>query len=560
MSGGEAIEREQLEGDVLIVGGGPSGLACAIRLAQLIEEHNTAGNGPELSAEEIYLIEKGEELGMHSLSGAVMNPRGLRELFPDLDQLDAPMGAPVSSDSVYFMTRKSAFRAPITPPPLKNHGKYVVSLAKLVQWLGGKAEEKEVNIFTGFAGSELIVEDNKVCGVITDDKGIDKHGKQKENFQAGYELRAKVTVLAEGPHGSLTKGLIRDFGLDRESNPQVFALGVKEVWSVPAGRVKAGQVWHTMGHPLGNDIFGGGWLYGIDDERVSIGLVCGLEYKDPRFDPHQAFQEFKRHPLIANVLDGGKLIRYGAKTIPEGGYWAMPRPYVDGALISGDSAGFLNGQSLKGIHLAIKSGMLAAETVFEALKCGDTSAATLASYKERFEQSWAKDELWKARNFHQGFKNGLWSGLFHAGLQFLTGGRGLRDRYSNTAGHEHYAKLSQLPAKGPEAPAPDGTLTFDKATDVYHSGTRHEEDQPSHLIVEDTDVCSTRCAEEYGNPCQYFCPAAVYEMTGDEGDKKQLKINASNCVHCKTCDIMDPYQIIRWVPPEGGGGPHYEGM
>ena len=554
-----AIEREQLEADVLIVGGGPAGLACAIRLAQLIEEHNKAGNTPSLSTEEIYLVEKAEELGLHSLSGAVMDPRGLAELIPDFKEAGAPLDTPVTSDAVYFFTESRALRAPITPPPLKNKGKYVISLAKLSQWLGGRAEAAGVNVFTGFAGSGLLIEGNRVVGVQTDDKGIGKDGQRKSNFQAGYELRAKVTVLAEGVRGSLTKQLIGKFALDKDSNPQVYSIGIKELWEVPEGRLQPGTVWHTMGYPLSSDMYGGGWIYGMQNNRVSLGLVTGLQYANPYYDPQVAFQCYKQHPFVRKILAGGKLIRYGAKALPAGGYWAMPKTYVDGALLVGDSGGFLDAQKLKGIHLAIKSGMLAAETIFEALKEGDTSAATLKSFEDRFEQSWAKKQLWKVRNFHQGFEHGLWPGLFHAGLQFVTGGRGVRNRYAGRAGHEHYKKLSELPGVKPPEFKGDGELTFDKVTDLYYSGTRHEEDQPAHLHVSDPSICSDRCATEYGNPCQYFCPAAVYEMVEEQG-KKRLKINAANCVHCKTCDIMDPYQIINWVPPEGGGGPRYEGM
>jgi electron-transferring-flavoprotein dehydrogenase len=296
----------------------------------------------------------------------------------------------------------------------------------------------------------------------------------------------------------------------------------------------------------------------MENHRVSVGLVSGLHYADPRFDPHVAFQRFKLHPLVRAILEGGKLVRYGAKTIPEGGYWAIPQTYVNGALIVGDSAGFLNSQRLKGIHMAMKTGMLAAETIFEAMEAGDTSAQRLKTFPERVEQSWIKTELWKVRNFHQGFEHGLWWGLVHAGLQFVTGGRGLLERYPNRAGHEYYKRLAELSRTG-ESFQPDKRLTFDKVTDVYHSGTRHEEDQPAHLVVADTNVCATRCVVEYGNPCQYFCPAAVYEIV-EEAGQKRLKLNPSNCVHCKTCDIMDPYAIITWVPPEGGGGPHYEGM
>ena len=538
------------------MGAGPAGLACALHLAGLIRKHNESGAKPELSAENIYVLEKGREIGANQLSGAVMDPRGLRELVPDFEKT-APLDSPVTDDAAWFLTSKSAWKFPITPPPLRNHGNYLISLSKLTKWLGGLVEKTGVNLFTGFAGSSLIFDGDRVGGVITDDKGLDKNSKPKSNYTPGYELRAKVTVLAEGPRGSLTKQLVSRLKLDG-LNPQVYSIGVKELWEVPEGRIAPGFVAHTMGWPVPASMYGGGWLYGMQGNRVSVGLVVGLEYADPLFDPHEAFQKYKTHPFIRRVLEGGKLVRYGAKTIPAGGWYSMPRPYVDGALIIGDSGSFLDAQKLKGIHMAIKSGMLAAETIFEALVRGDTSAKTLAGFQERVNVSWAKQQLWSVRNFHQGFRNGLLPGLFHAAFQQISGGRGLVDPMRTHAGHEAYASLS-----GRQAPAArfkgDGKLTFDRLTDVYHSGTRHDDDEPCHLLVADTSICTGRCTQEYGNPCQYFCPAAVYEMAEERGERK-LKINAANCVHCKTCDIADPYQIITWVPPEGGGGPNYEGM
>jgi electron-transferring-flavoprotein dehydrogenase len=558
-------EREQLEADVLIVGAGPAGLSCALHLANLIKKHDESGAKPGLSAENIYVLEKGREIGAHQLSGAIMNPKALGELVPDFEK-SAPLDTPVTDDAALLFTEGASFRFPITPPPFQNRGNYVVSLNKITKWLGGLVEKAGVNLFTQFGGAQLIftgrsgpdggAESHGIAGVITEDKGLDKNGKPKDNYTPGYELRAKVTVLAEGPRGSLTKQLVAKEQLDN-INPQIYSLGIKELWDVEPGRIQPGYVAHTLGWPVASDMYGGGWIYGLANNRVSIGLVIGLEYSDPQFDPHEAFQKWKTHPFLKEILDRGKLVRYGAKSLPAGGYYSMPRNYVDGGLIIGDSGGFLDSQRLKGIHMAIKSGMLAAETIFDALKAGDTSAKMLNAFPKRVEQSYIKKEMWAVRNFHQSFKYGLYGGLFHTALQFVTGGRGLIDPMRIEAGYKHYHKINGHPA--PERCKGDGKLTFDRLTDLYHSGTRHEENQPCHLVVHDLNVCATKCTVEYGNPCQYFCPAAVYEPVKEAGAFR-LKINAANCVHCKTCDIADPYQIIDWVVPEGGGGPNYEGM
>src|SRR5271170_7818744 len=373
-----AIEREQLEADVLIVGAGPAGLACALHLAHLIEQHTSANKSPALSAENIYVLEKAREVGAHQLSGAIMDPRGLRELVPDFEKT-APLDTPVTGDAVYYFTEKESLKSPITPPPLQNHGNYVVSLNKLVKWLGG---------------------------LITEDKGVDKHGKPKDNFTPGYELRAKVTVLAEGSRGSLTKEMVNKLRLDG-LNPQIYGIGIKELWDVPPGRIETGFVAHSLGWPLASDMYGGGWIYGMQNNRVSVGMVVALEYKNPLFDPHEAFQKYKTHPTVKKILEGGKLVRYGAKTVPYGGWYSMPRNYVDGGLIIGDSASVLNSQRLKGIHTAIKTGMLAAETIYEALCKGDTSAEALSAYPKKVDESWVKKELWEVRNFHQAFHGGL---------------------------------------------------------------------------------------------------------------------------------------------------------
>jgi electron-transferring-flavoprotein dehydrogenase len=562
------VQREQLEADVLIVGAGPAGLSCALQLANLIKKHNESGARPELSAENIYVLEKGREIGAHQLSGAIMNPKALAELVPDFAK-SAPLDTAVTDSAALFFTEGSSFRFPITPPPFQNKGNYVISLNKLVKWLGGLVEATGVNIFKEFGGAELVYKGQGVAGVITEDKGLDKNCKPKDNYTPGYELRAKVTVLAEGTRGSLTKKLVAEKKLDN-INPQSYGIGIKELWDVQPGRIKPGYVAHTLGWPVSSDMYGGGWIYGLSNNRVSIGLVVALEYADPLFDPHAAFQTWKTHPFVKKLLDGGKLVRYGAKSLPYGGWYTMPRNTVDGVLIVGDAGSFLDSQRLKGIHLAMKSGMLAAETIFQALKTGDTTARTLGIFQDRINQSYIRDELWKVRNFHQSFQHGTFRGFIQSAFQQVSGGRGLVDPMRSEGGYKHYKKLDGAKrTAGPEERFKgDGKLTFDRLTDVYHSGTRHNEDQPCHLHVLDTNVCVTRCLEEYGNPCQYFCPAAVYEMakeverstvTGKQ-EALKLKINFANCVHCKTCDIADPYQIIDWVVPEGGGGPNYEGM
>jgi electron-transferring-flavoprotein dehydrogenase len=590
------MERESLEMDVVFVGAGPANLSGALHLARLVSEHNDGvangkREGKSLGDVQIAVIEKGASVGAHILSGAVMDPRGLAELIPDFVERGAPLETPVKEDYFLYLTRKHAIRAPITPPPLQNHGYYIVSLNRLTAWLGEQCEEAGVNIFPEFPGAEMLYdESDRVLGVRTGDKGIDAEGKRKANFEAGVDLFAKVTVLGEGVRGSLTKKLIQRLGLDKGREPQIYSLGVKELWELPDDRYPAGRVTHTLGFPSDQWTYGGGWIYGMHNRIVNLGYVTGLDYRDPLIDPHAEFQRYKTHPFVAKLLSGGKMIRYGAKAIATGGLHAVPQLYADGVLLVGDSAGFLNGARLKGIHTAIKSGMLAAETIFDALVSNDCSAGKLQSYEQRVKESWITPELRRYRNFHAGFRHGRWLGMANVGLQFITGGRawGILDRDHQEAGHKAVQKLSAYGYRGDDSAQRykdlrfDGALTFNKVTDVYHAGVAHNEDQPAHLHVLDKNICATRCAEEYGNPCQRFCPAAVYEMVelseppadrgpragsprgvvdaGGHSPRRQLQINFSNCVHCKTCDIMDPYQIINWVTPEGGGGPDYKGM
>ena len=553
--------RERLEVDVLFVGAGPACLSGALHLANLIQAHNRKSlPGKGLESVSIALIEKGREVGAHTLSGAILDPIALAELIPDYRERNAPLGTAVSGDSIYYLTEGNRFRLPWVPPPLNNHGNSLISLSRFVRWLGELVEARGVDLFAGFAGTELLFEGERLVGVRTGDKGIDRENRPRSSWEPGVDVLAKVVVLGEGVHGSLAGQAVKRLGLDRGKAPQVYARGVKEGWELPEESPGTGEVIHTLGYPLRQEEFGGGFLYHMG-RTLSLGLVVGLDYKDPFLDPHRQFQRFKSHPLIASRLAGARLAAYGAKALPEGGHYAMPRSYFDGGLLIGDSAGLVNSMRLKGIHLAMKSGMLAAETVLEALLKDDFSEGTLSRYPRLLARSWAGRELYRVRYFHQGFERGLVWGLLQAGLQMATGGRGWKDPLPSRPGHRRMRPIAAYHGAGAVPSSPlqaNGKTTFDKLTNDYYSGTRHEEDQPSHLRISDPRICQERCPQEFGSPCQHFCPANVYEVVPrEDGKGRRLQINPSNCVHCKTCDIMDPYQVITWVPPEGGGGPNY---
>ena len=564
-------EREIMEVDVLFVGGGIASLSGALHLVTLIKKHNEdveqKGNGEKIDEIMIAILEKGTYVGSHAISGAVMDPVALKELIPDFIEKGAPLEGEIKKEEVCFLTKKGKIRSPITPPPLNNHGNYVVSLSRMTEWLGQIVEESGVDIFPDFAGTEVLYEGNRVIGVRTGDKGIDPDGNKKANFEPGIDLHAKVTLFGEGSRGSLTSSLIKKFDLDKGKNPQSYVVGVKEVWEVPEGRIEPGEVIHTMGYPLKSNTYGGGFIYGMKNNTISLGLMTGLDYKDPFLDPHQEFQKFKLHPFVVSLLKDGKMTQYGARTAPVGGYFSIPELTFEGGLIVGDSASLFISQKIKGIHVAMKSGMLAAETIFQCLLKNDFSQDNLKNYQKALYESYIGRELYRVRNFHQAFQKGLWVALIKAGFQYILGGRIFKDRLPTKPDFVHLKKVVDV--YGTDSPTDeqkgvikfDGERTFDKETDVYYSGTTHEEKQPAHLKILDFDICYSKCVEEYQNPCVSFCPANVYEMEIDEETgKRNMKLNFSNCVHCKTCDVKDPYENITWVTPEGGGGPKYTVM